>query len=1378
MSQSLPSEQPAAGHAPAPRPRRPLWRLCLKLLFCLALALTVLTGGLLAFLHTERGARTAHYVAVQVFEWIDIVGLKLEIDELKGPLPFTLTASGIRMRDMEGEWLRVGRVHVELDPRDFFAGLLRGELFLHGRTVEVSDVHMPRIPVFPESPQAEKPAPEQPAAPEMFTLFPGWLHILADNVSLHNARVDPAVSYYGVFGHVRGAARIEAARGDARLGLACAFPEDKGSLRDSVDSLVPSRVPLEWPFPAGTSPDSTVIDAQAAAGGKTKAPPASFPDAAPHTVEGSLRLVWEGARFGLTLEATDNAFVRRYAPVAQTARFRLAAHYSMPVVPPIPGQGLALDSQLEAHFSGPKLPQEGRNLHVQLYGSYDGERLRMGPARLESPDKDTRLRVLVSGGMGEEGNGMVALGEARELGTLLSLLNPDQRPPVSGGFNLCAYTGTGRDWWQDALEGEDDLSRAALACARRGGQVKGEEGGRDGSKAASRPRRLLVDASSAALTVPGGVIGRLSLNAGGQGTGEAGLTSLLPALFSGSLRCSAGNLFGAGEADASFRWTWNLASGKESGTLDQLSVQLPGFSLSGGISTAGYGKALPAVPLLRGALDAAVTNWATLGALAGLERNALNGGPATAHIRLDAGHQRQQVRAEVESHGFSCQAAQLSSLTLHAQAEDLHSLAAMDTRAESPLALTLRAGSGEAGGFAWNNVLLDAQSRHAAVDFSARLEGDWQAAAAGTLRRDRQELSLRQCDVRHVEHGELVRLLQPATLAFRDGISLSDWRMNIASQGTLGMDATFTDATLALRARADRLPLGMLRTLLNQPILPDADINADINFRGSPQHPSGTAMLGIENIRQPKEQAIPLSAALPSAIRLHGQLGGSKGSTLGLRLHVDGWGAADGDTFRAVAGIPLHFTPLPSPDMDKAATADIFWRGDVEKLWRYLPLPGRSLSGRGQAEARLRGTLRRPRLEASVFLAGGRYVDKLAGVKLQNIDVEARYSTQGTSLLRMQARDTRRGTLAVNAALSSDPKLGPFDLAGLRVRGVGEISRLRPLHRDDLSMQLSGSIGVEGPLAAPAITGDVRLDEVVYTVLGFGGPSVTELDAVVQTSSFESWKHGVLRAAAEATPAARGPALDLRVRAPGKVFIRGHGLDSEWKADLHLSGPASRPQLVGDVSPVRGTFSLLGKEFQFRKGAIRFTGAWPPRPTLDLGLNYQARNIIAEILVQGSAGQPKLDLSSQPAMPRDEVMAQILFDKSASELNRFQIIQATNATRNLISGKKDALDILGNTRDLLGFEVLRVGSGNSGTRTKSAPTDASVKGKEKSDGESAPSLEAGKYLFDNVYVGVEQDTAHGNTTVRVDVDVLPNISVTGRTSSISSNVGVNWKMDY
>ena len=62
--------------------------------------------------------------------------------------------------------------------------------------------------------------------------------------------------------------------------------------------------------------------------------------------------------------------------------------------------------------------------------------------------------------------------------------------------------------------------------------------------------------------------------------------------------------------------------------------------------------------------------------------------------------------------------------------------------------------------------------------------------------------------------------------------------------------------------------------------------------------------------------------------------------------------------------------------------------------------------------------------------------------------------------------------------------------------------------------------------------------------------------------------------------------------------------------------------------------------------------------------------------------------------------------------------------------------------------------------------------------DSIPSLEVGKYVMDNVYVGLEQGMNGDASGVRVEIELAPNLNLEGVSTPQGSEVGLNWKKDY
>ena len=83
--------------------------------------------------------------------------------------------------------------------------------------------------------------------------------------------------------------------------------------------------------------------------------------------------------------------------------------------------------------------------------------------------------------------------------------------------------------------------------------------------------------------------------------------------------------------------------------------------------------------------------------------------------------------------------------------------------------------------------------------------------------------------------------------------------------------------------------------------------------------------------------------------------------------------------------------------------------------------------------------------------------------------------------------------------------------------------------------------------------------------------------------------------------------------------------------------------------------------------------------------------------------------------------------------------------------------MLGRAREALGLDVLDVSGGSL------------------EDGR----VRAGRYLNDNVFVEVGRGVEAGTGDVRVEVEILPNVSLDASTDAqAQSGIGLKWRFDY
>ncbi len=72
-------------------------------------------------------------------------------------------------------------------------------------------------------------------------------------------------------------------------------------------------------------------------------------------------------------------------------------------------------------------------------------------------------------------------------------------------------------------------------------------------------------------------------------------------------------------------------------------------------------------------------------------------------------------------------------------------------------------------------------------------------------------------------------------------------------------------------------------------------------------------------------------------------------------------------------------------------------------------------------------------------------------------------------------------------------------------------------------------------------------------------------------------------------------ALDITVSAPGRIFVRGRGLDAEMGGTLRIAGTTADVQAIGSFNMRRGMLQVLTRRVQFNQGDVTFTGSLMPR---------------------------------------------------------------------------------------------------------------------------------------------------------------------------------------
>ena len=545
-------------------------------------------------------------------------------------------------------------------------------------------------------------------------------------------------------------------------------------------------------------------------------------------------------------------------------------------------------------------------------------------------------------------------------------------------------------------------------------------------------------------------------------------------------------------------------------------------------------------------------------------------------------------------------------------------------------------------------------------------------------------------------------------------------------------------ANLQLAIR--ELPLALAK--LAQPDLELAgQLNGDASLNGTLGNPAADFAIRAEGISVggdagediPELNLIVDGDLRGNRLNTEGKVEGLPGSGLGFALGLPVQVSAD----------PPAFALPPNGNLEGRITFD----GDVKTLGdTFVPDPHR-LTGKASAQLALSGTLADPRISGPVRLQNGSYENLETGTILEDAEIDLRADGTKITLAALSANDGQAGRLSGSGDIDVDPEQAfPMDIAL-------KFDNAHLVRRDDVSAVASGDLTLKGDLTESFLKGRIETSEIEVRLIDTLPPDVAELE-VTEINFPPGTEPPPEKEAAQAPSNIR---LDLTLAMPRKVFVRGRGLDSEWAGDLRITGTAAKPRIEGALRPVRGQFSFVGKTFVLQEGSISFDGGPDADPILDLSAAYEEDELTAIFRITGRGSQPEIELTSIPELPQDEVMARVLFGKSTGNLSPVEAVQLASAVASLASGGSGG-GVLDFVRSSLGVDVLRLGTGE--------------------DGQGA-NVSVGNYLTDEVYIGVEQGTTPGSSRAKVEIELLPGITLeTEANEKAEGRVGVKWKWDY
>jgi hypothetical protein len=634
------------------------------------------------------------------------------------------------------------------------------------------------------------------------------------------------------------------------------------------------------------------------------------------------------------------------------------------------------------------------------------------------------------------------------------------------------------------------------------------------------------------------------------------------------------------------------------------------------------------------------------------------------------------------------------------------------------------------GGRRINEVTAETKYAESKLDFKATAKEETrEMAAAGSvlLHPDHQEIHLENLALRtqgiewHTEPGS-----KAAVQYGKDRIGIQDVRLvngeqRIEANGALGSP----EETLQVRmAGVDVAQIDKL-LLTNQQVAGRLDATATLSGPTDALRANGEFTLNQGSFQKFTFES--LAGKVEYSVR---------GVNVDMRLQQNpqAWITAKGfvpaAAFRPSAhpGERGHKEPPPGEGIDVQVASSAIDLGVIQGFTSDVT----KVTGSLHANVKITGAGDDPHAEGTIEIRGGTFAVPYMGTAYTGLDTRIDLKPDVVSISDMRIVDEHKNMLTVGGSLAVHAReLGAVDI---RVKSEG----FEIIDNKMADLKLDTDVHLSGELRAPRATGKIAVKTGTINI-----GEVLERTGASPYSTQEISSAPTETAAAPATPAQATPQpgvpatnapapgqpapaetktasptpfdaldLDVALTVPDDLIVKGNDLRpsnapiSFGDVNVTLGGsiqirkaPGDTVRILGPVKTVRGTYQFQGRRFDIlRDGTIRFQGAAPIDPLLDLRARREISGVEAFIRIRGTMRQPELSFSSNPPLDEADILSLIVFNQPINELGEGQQISLGERAGALAGGylASGLAQSIGNALELEEFEIQAAGENGLG----------------------------------------------------------------------------------
>lgn len=513
-------------------------------------------------------------------------------------------------------------------------------------------------------------------------------------------------------------------------------------------------------------------------------------------------------------------------------------------------------------------------------------------------------------------------------------------------------------------------------------------------------------------------------------------------------------------------------------------------------------------------------------------------------------------------------------------------------------------------------------------------------------------------------------------------------------------------------------------------------IGADISFSTSDASPSVSGG-GVVTIKDWRGFDVAIGEGLSGDLTLD-----TAASRLNWQLDAQSPGGFRAKSEGVLPVIQTQSLLKLRPNMSAPLSGNLTASGQAASILGLITPSDAKPTGQLDANLKISGTAASPNIEGQASAKALRIEAPDLGTQIRNGRFTASFTNNTLDVRDVSLTDNSKGTITGDGQF----KLGEFG------RPIGDLklnaNNFSALDRKDYEGTVSGKLGFKSTEKEATLTGDVTLNRAEVKQFVGGNVSVVEIP-VEEINKTEMVEPTDVKAPASPIN------LDVKLRAPRRIFVRSRGLDVELSIDSAIKGTTSAVEIYGDATVLRGSYKIAGKELAFESGGIKFNGDLS-EARVSLVAEADTQNLSARIDINGTVANPEVKLSSTPERPQDEILSALLFGRSATELSTIEAAQLAAALAQF-SGAGGSFDLMGGLRDALGVGQLSIGVGQDG----------------------GAQITGGRYLAKNVYLQVFSGGGKGQTGALIEWEVRKNLALTSKIQADNDqSFSLKWKRDF